>query len=330
MAPLPNMQAAIINYLKLHPLDAVPFNDKREPLAARIWRILNRSKFRSAPTAPETIKAIQGHIHNQIKANQPIILVYAMGGGRGINTHNFPHADWGEYLHLKFLVESLSPIGKIYEPGVEVRWTLDDYAARIFNNYQPEWQEMYTRGFDAMLEYFNQASGGAIKHIRIPTSTWYPDYDVLRSKLFSLAQAKVGTDEATEIISQWGKRAANNYYNADNLQGDELQQAIEFSTLLNMAWLDYDFEVRGDYLGAGIPIAHFTALPDSLYIQTVPGSNVQFWKANGYLEHKDGHWKSRIATRESWKQLEPQMTMINNPLSGQLPDLGELPVLQAK
>lgn len=324
------MYQAITDYLQLQPLDSAPFSDKREPVQSRIFRVLTRSKFRSAPLAQSTADFVREHIHQQVSANRPIVLIYAMGGGRGINTHNFPKADWGEYLHLKFLVENLHPISSIYSPGVEIKWSLDDYAARILNNYKLEWQEEYTQGFDTLLKYFNGQSEGAITQVRVPTNTWYKSFDKLQEKLIHDANAKVGTSEAQDIIIKWGKRAANNFYNKDNLIGEALQKAIEFSTLLNITWLDYDFEVRGEYFGSGIPIAHFTDFPDSLYIQTVPGSNVQFWKASGYLEHKNGAHKSRLATREIWKEIEAKLKFIDNPLAGVLPDLGKLPTLSLK
>ncbi len=332
MAPLPikTMHFAIINYLQLHPIDSSAYEDKREPVESRIFRILTRSKFRSAPLTKSTAEFIRQHIQTQVNVNQPIQLIYAMGGGRGINTHNFPKADWGEYLHLKFLVENLHPIGSIYSPGVEIKWSLDDYAARILNNYKQEWQEEYIRGFDTLLECFNHQSTAAITQVRLPTSTWYRSFDELKEKLTANANAKVGTSEAQDIIARWGKRAANNFYNKDNLTGNALQKAIEFSTLLNIAWLDHDFEIRGDYFSSGIPIAHFTDFPDSLYIQTVPGSNVQFWKASGYIEHNDGIYKSRLATREAWKRLEAKLKVIDNPLADTLPDLGSLPLLDTR
>jgi hypothetical protein len=332
VAPLPikPMRSAITNYLQLHPIDSSVYEDKREPVESRIFRILTRSKFRSASLAKSTTEFIHQHIQTQVNANQPIQLIYAMGGGRGINTHNFPKADWGEYLHLKFLVENIHPIGSIYRPGVEIKWSLDDYAARILNNYKQEWQEEYIRGFDTLLEYFNHQSRDAITQVRLPTTTWYKSFDELKERLTTNATAKVGTNEAQDIIAKWGKRAANNFYNKENLTGDALQKAIAFSAFLNIAWLDYDFEVRGEYFGSGIPIAHFTDFPDSLYIQTVPGSNVQFWKASGYIEHKDGIYKSRLATREVWKQLEAKLKFTDNPLADTLPGLGSLPILDAK
>lgn len=321
------MKPEIITSLKLAPIDAAPFSDKREALESRILRIIMRSKFRSAASAPETIEFIRQHIRTQIQANQPIILIYAMGGGKGIDTYNFPGVSWAEYLHLKFLVENLYPIGEIYTPGVQINWSLDDYAARIMNNYQAEWQNKYIQDFDALLHYFNQTAAGKVKQTRIPTETWYPDFDALRERVTKDAKAKAAAPDASDTIKQWGKRAANNFYNSHNLTGDDLKQAIEFSTFLNVAWLDYDFEVRGEFFGSGIPIAHFTDFPDSLYIQTVPGSNVQFWKANGYLELKSAQWKSRVVSREAWKQIESKLTYIDNPLANELPNLDKLPIL---
>lgn len=321
------MDKQVADYLQIQPIDSAPYSDEREPVQSRIFRVLARSKFRSAPLAKDTADFVRQHIADKVSNNQPVILVYAMGGGRGIGTHNFPHADWGEYLHLKFLAENLYPIGEIYEPGLEIHWALDDYAARIFNNYQKDWQDQYEAGFDALLGHFTKKSIG-IAHKRIPTSTWYKDFDTLERRIIDDAKAKQGTKEGDDIIKNWRKRAANNYHNAGSLSGDELQKAIDFSALQNMAWLDHDFEVRGDFFGSGIPIAHFTDFPDSLYIQTVSGSNTQFWKGNGYLELKDGRYKSRIATREVWEQIKPDLEMLTNPLAKDLPDLGKLPLLK--
>lgn len=250
-----------------------------------------------------------------------------MGGGRGIGTHNFPHATWAEFLHLKFLAENLMPIGEIYKPGVEVRWSLDDYAARIFNNYKPEWQEVYIKEFDELLDYFTEQSGGKVMHKRFPTDSWYKDFDALKQKLIDMAHERAKTPEATEIVDDWRKRAANNFYNVDNLEGKALKEAIDFSSIINMVWLDHDFEVRSDFFTSGLMVAHFTAFPDCYYIQTVSGSNTQFWKANGYVEVSDDVIKSRIATRSAWKQIQPGLQFVPNPLVEQLPALGELPVL---
>lgn len=322
------MDQDISQFLHVQPIDSEPFSDKRESLKSRIFRILTRSKFRSAALSQTTIDFVKSHIATQIKAGEPIIIVYAMGGGRGIGTNNFPKADWGEYLHLKFLTENLSPVGEIYRPGVEVRWSLDDYAARIFNNYLPEWQEEYTKGLDILLEHFAQISNGKVKHRRIPTDTWYKDFNALKAKLLADAKLRAATPEAASIIADWSKRAENNFYNVNNLEGEELKQAIEFSAIINMVWLDYDFEVRTDFFTSGAMIAHFPAFPDCFYIQTVPGSNTQFWKASGYLEYKDGAYKSRLATREAWKNIEEKLSFVNNPLGVPLDFLGKLPVLR--
>ncbi len=295
----------IVDYLKVRPIDSTPYSDKREPLEARIYRILTRTKLRSAALSATTIDFIKDHIATQVQSSKPIIMVYAMGGGRGIGTNNFPKADWGEYLHLKFLSENFMAVGDIYEPGIEVRWSLDDYAARIFNNYQADWQVEYIRGFDALLELFTDLSSGKILHKRFPTSTWYNDYDELKEKLLELAKERATTPEVPEILKNWSKRAENNYYNVDNLEGDALRSAIEYSAIINMAWLDYDFGVREEFLTSGLAVAHFAAFPDCYYIQTVPGSNTQFWKANGYLERKNGVYRSRLATRSQWQIILP-------------------------
>jgi len=321
------MSTYITDYLGLHPLSSEPYQDKREPIESRIFRILNRSKFRSAKPSDGTIAFIHDHIGEMVRNNKPIRLVYVFGGGKGINTYNFPNVSWSEYLHIKFLIENIHPIGQIYKPGVEIKWSMDDFGARIMNNYQADWQQTYSEGFNKLLAYFNGLYEGVNQEL-IPTATWY-EFEDVKKNVVAKAKAKIGTPEASTLIATWKKRAENNFYNVDNLEGKALQDAIDFSTLLNTAWLEFDYEnpERGKFFESGVPIAHFTDFPDCFYIQTVPGSNVQFWKANGYIEDTSGKLKSRIVSRNDWAEIESKLDFVKNPLEDSLPSLDKLPIL---
>lgn len=309
-------------------INVEPFSDSRESLESRIFRIITRSKFRSAPLDPAIKKLLEEYIPQQIKEQKPLQFIYGMGGCKGQKTDQAPHINWAEFFHLQFLHENLGIIADIYEPGIEFLWSPDDHGVMIMNNYPQEWVDMYAEEFPKILEYFNNLSNKNILHTFKPASKWYKTYKEIHDEVIAEAEKRMKDLKVVEEIKKdWFKRAKNNYYNKDGLAGSELEKTITYSAVVNMAWLDADFGHREDFFESGIPVANFTAFPGCLYIQMHHNSNVQFWKGNGYLEIRGEKIIPRIVSRADWEKIEDQLKFVDTTILPDLPSLTKIPYL---
>ena len=314
--------------LKIQSISSQPYSDKRESISNRIYRVLTRSAFRSGKVDPEVKSFMQEHIETQVKANLPVRIHYGMGGARGINTYNFPHLNWAEYLHLQFLHRNLLPIADIYEPGIEIVWSPDDSGVLIINNYKQEWVDTFLDEFPQLLEYFNKKLPDNFKHVFKPASQWH-NQEELRIRIKNIVDRMLEDRKGSEeVMNHWYLRGKNNYYIEEGTSTEEAEKQIRMSTIANQAWLEADFEVRDEFWGSGIGVAHFSDFPGTLLIRVLKDSVIQFWKANGFLKIREEKVKPQIVSRKNWAEVFDQLEFIDFPNQTGLECFDKLPVLK--
>ena len=288
------------------------YNDPREPLPSRLYRFMNRSKIRSAQLSEEVKSSLREKIAYSIENEEPITLAYAMGI-RGINTHNTPGVNWAEILHFKFFYDNFSALSEIFKPGMRVIFSPDDDGARILNNYTEEMVTFYNEELGKLIDYFNSQMPDNFTFELKPASDWYPKHEDIRNQVVEHAdKMEEDKEKSDEIKKEWYSRAQNNLHleNPD-LSAKEIRELTERSTILNMAWLEVDFENRKEFFegGANIGVVHFDAFP-GYQLKILPDSTIQFWKGNGYLKMKRDKVKSKVVSRRQWGEVEDGLEFV--------------------
>lgn len=290
---------------------AVGFDDPREKLESRIFRILTSSVFRSGPLTDEIAKMIRTKIVLSITENKPITLIVGMGGGRGINTIGHPGINWAEVFHLKFLYDQLGKTAKIFKPGVLIEFCTDDYAVELINNYKKEDIDTYHREFGSVISYFNKNLPTNFQFVLKRSSDSYPDKEKLKKQVFEEKEKLLLDIEQCETIKKdWFDRAMNNIDFPLNLSQEEKEKLAYDRMILNMAWLNTDFANRGEYFEGGVNISliHFNAFP-GFQTKTVGSSNIQFWKGNGILVRKNDSYYPDVISRKKYAELLDRLSL---------------------
>ena len=283
---------------------SVGFDDPREKLENRIFRILTNSTFRSGPLTEDISKMIKTKIALSVKESKPITLIVGMGGGRGINTLGHPGINWAEIFHLKFLFDQLGKITKIFEPGVLIEFCTDDYAVELINNYKKEDIDVYHYEFGAAMSFFNKKLPTNFQFNLRRSSDSYPDKEKLKAQVYEEEKKlRLDSQQCESIKKEWFDRAMNNIDFPPNLNKEEKEKLALDRMILNIAWLNTDFANRGDYFEGGVNISliHFNAFP-GFQTKTVKSSNIQFWKGNGILMTQGDSYYPDVISRKKYAE----------------------------
>ena len=73
-------------------------------------------------------------VDNILKSNLPFLFCFCFGGYKHFWSPTYPEPDWAEIFSIKFLMEYILPIAKVYNHGVNLEFESEEVAISNMNN----------------------------------------------------------------------------------------------------------------------------------------------------------------------------------------------------
>lgn len=298
----------------LFTLELTPFDAKKNRLSSvqnRIFEILTNSSLRIGSLGSITKKMLSDKIASSIEGFNPIHLVIAFGGFKGVKIRDSPNINWAEVFHLSFLLKNLWQISLVYSPGLILEFSGDDLVMPIIDNHKKEWATVYQNELTKLLRVVSLALPINITLLNRPVSSFYK-YNFIEKEITNEIE---GFDLESERIQQhinWGEKHAWNNFVFDGEQDysktseKAKQELIIQSVLKHRAYLDVDYRYRGEYLEGGIhiPVAHRKGIPGTLAIRSTKSSAIQFWESYGVLVDKKDKTYPHLLSGNQFEELK--------------------------
>lgn len=280
-------------------------------------RYSKKAQFDAAKEYTET------KLDNILKDNLPFIFCFCFGGYKHFWSPTYPEPDWAEVFTIKFLMEYILPIAKSYDYGVNLEFESEEVAISDMNNVPQEGLDKYNKVFKELLDYINKKTDEPINLNLVLAKDFY-DKEELLSKMNDYIK-DVGDrfeklDEKEKIIRL--RRAETNIKwdgikDLTKLNENERKKVIYDSRILNEAFLDIDYELRGkEYFEKEnlIPLLGTFGYGAGgelwLHVASNKTSVVDFWTGIGILEVRENEILERTLSEKQFNNIKNQLKRV--------------------
>ena len=260
----------------------------------------------------------------------------SFGGYKHWWSPSYPTIDWAEIFNIKFMLEYLYPICANYKDNTStIEYESEEIILSELNNVPQSGLDEYTKTFRQALQFFN--SKQKVINLKLSLAReQYKDYNFNKQKL--LARIEQMMPEYTERFNNYDaedqarriNKAKTNFKldgvaDYTKLTDTQKEELYKHSRILNEAFLDADYEVRGtDFFDKenNIPLLFSFGLGPGgeawLHIGSSKSSMTDFWAGTGILElRENGQIVERIVSRTQFENIKDklQRVEVNSPVS---------------
>ena len=262
--------------------------------------------------------------------------VPSFGGYKHWWVPTYPTIDWAEIFNMKFMLEYLTPICANYiDNKSTIEYESEEIILSELNNVPQSGLDEYTKTFRKALSYFNNQQDVIEMKLSLAREQ-YMEYGFDKEKL--LARIEEMLPEYTERFNSYDEedkirrlqKARTNFkldgvVDYTQLSKKEIEDLYKKSRILNEAFLDADYEVRGnDFFEkeTNIPLLFSFGLGPGgeswLHIGSSHSSMTDFWAGIGIMElRENGQIIERILSRSQFENIKDRLEKIevNSPIS---------------
>lgn len=285
-------------------------------------RLFSRKWSRKAQTV-DAKKYTEGKVKQIIKNNLPFIFCYCFGGYKHFFSESYPNPDWAEIFTIKYLMEFLLPIAQKYKNGLTLEFESEEVALSLMNNTPQSGMDSYNKIFRNLIKYIQQNTNYPINFNLVLAKDFY-DKDLLIKRMYEyLPEVKQRFDNLSEDEKEKRlKRAETNIMwngikDLTKISEDEKRQFIYNSRVLNEAFLDIDYELRGkEYFEKEnlIPLLGTFGLGAGgeawLHIASTSSSLTDFWSGIGILEVRENRIIPKIISQKQYNLIKDSLKKI--------------------
>ncbi len=304
-------------------------NNLSTKLETKMIDRLFAKKFRKYSIDPQVRIDVEAKLNNIIERNLPLNFVPSFGGYKHWWTPSYPTIDWAEIFNMKFMLEYLVPIFANYSGGGTIEYESEEIILSELNNIPQSGLDEYTKTFRQALKYFNNKQNFVEMKLSLAREQ-YKSYNFDKQKL--LARIEEMIPEYTERFNNYTpedqerriQKARTNFrldgvVNYTDLSDSEKNELYKKSRIFNEAFLDADYEVRGnDFFEKenNIPLLFSFGLGPGgeswLHIGSSKSSMTDFWAGTGILEiRENGQIIERILSRNQFESIKDQLIKVN-------------------
>ena len=298
-------------------------NLEKENFKQEVLKRLFLQKYSKKAQFDDAKEYTESKVDNILKYNLPFIFCFCFGGYKHFWSPTYPEPDWAEIFTIKFLMEYIMPIAKTYEYGVNLEFESEEVAISYMNNVPQEALDKYNKVFKELLSYINKNTNEPIGLNLVLAKDLY-DKEVLLSKMNSyIKEVENRFDNLDKEEREIRLRRAETNIKWDgvkdltNLNEEERKKVIFDSRILNEAFLDIDYELRGkDYFekenlipllgtfgyGAGGEIW--------LHVASNKTSVVDFWAGIGILEVRENQILERTLSKKQFERIKDKLIKV--------------------
>lgn len=294
-------------------------------------------KFRKYAIAPEVKTCVNEKLDNIIDKKLPLTFVPSFGGYKHWWTPTYPTIDWAEIFNMKFMLEYLSPIFSNYNDNkTTIEYESEEIILSELNNVPQSGLDEYTKTFREACKFFNKKLNGNTELKLSLAREQYKDYNFDKQKLLNRINEMLPEytkrfenydeeDKARRIKKAETNFKINGVVDYSSYSEEQKKELYKKSRILNEAFLDADYEVRGnDFFEkeTNIPLLFSFGLGPGgeswLHIGSSKSSMTDFWAGMGILELRDnGEIIERILSRNQYEAIKDDLIKveINSPIS---------------
>ena len=320
------LEKKVSEYINNEVLD---FNNfKKEVLNGKNYKekVLNRlflKRYAKKAQYEDAKKYTEQKVDNTLNSNLPFIFCFCFGGYKHFWTPTYPEPDWAEIFAMKYLMEYVLPIAETYEYGVNIEFESEEVALSYMNNVPQEGLDKYNEIFRNLISYINSKTNKPLKLDVVLAREFY-DKDELIEKMYDYVKEVEkrfeDLDEQEKAIRL--KRAETNIKwdgvkDLTNLSEDEKKKFIYDSRILNEAFLDIDYELRGnEYFEKEnlIPLVGTFGFGAGgeiwLHIASNKSSMVDFWAGMGILEIREDKIIERTISQKQFEKIKDKLIKV--------------------
>ncbi len=283
---------------------------------------LTRKKFRKHKVAEKTKEDIRDKVEKSFYENIPIHLTVPFGGYKHFWNSSYPEPDWAEIFTFNHLYNFISPLLKIYKPGVIIEFVSEDIILTKMNNYSPKALDSYSRIFSLLIEKFNNWSpeNFQLKFFRISDRC---DKDKMVEKIEKLLNERKEEflklskgDKQKELKRSHRSVMYNGYKDLTKLNNQEkLNREID-SRIIELAYYETEAEPQflGDYLWKdnhicvcfSFGLSHDN-IDNFLTLGSCKSSIVDYWIGRGILEVHGNKIIPRIVSKTQYEKIKDDL-----------------------
>lgn len=303
-------------------------NFKEETLNGKNYRdkVLNRLFLKRYAKKAQYEAAKQyttKKVDNILNSNLPFIFCFCFGGYKHFWTPTYPEPDWAEIFTMKYLIEYVLPIANTYNYGTEIEFESEEVALSYMNNVPQEGLDKYNEIFNKLIFYVNNKISEPLSLNLLLARDFY-DTNELLSKMNDYIKEvekrfeELDQEEKTVRL----KRAETNIKwdgvkDLTNLNEEAKKEVIYNSRILNEAFLDIDYELRGneyfekDNLIPLVGTFGYGAGGETwLHIASNKSSMVDFWAGMGILEIREDKIIERTISQRQFENIKDKLIKI--------------------
>lgn len=287
-------------------------------------------RYRKYATTQDVRNFVDSRLSGIIDKKLPMTFVPSFGGYKHWWSPTYPATDWAEVFNIKYMLEFLSPIYNSYTDNVvSISYESEEVILAELNNIPQKGLDIYTETFREVLSVFQGIVGIRPKLSLVLAREQYEDVGYSKDKLL----ARIG-----EMLPDYEKRFES-YDEEDkerrikkvktNFRLDgvidythcsekEIYELYKHSRILNEAFLDADYEVRGESFfddESTIPLLFTFGLGPGgeawPHIGSSSSSMVDFWAGMGILEKREnGKIIPRIISKTQYDTIKDKLIKV--------------------
>lgn len=278
--------------------------DEKDFIESALSRIFLR-RFRKYATTYEVKDFVRGRLNNIVAKSLPLRFVPSFGGYKHWWSPTYPKTDWAEVFNVKFLLEYLAPIYNSYDKNkVVIEYESEEIILAELNNIPQSGLDEYTISFRKILKAFQKIVGNDVNLSLVLAREQYHKVGFTKEMLLSRIEEMMPDyysrfysydedDKKRRIAKVKTNFKIDGVQDYTNLSEQELEEMYIWSRVLNEAFLDADYEVRGESFfdnESTIPLLFSFGLGPGgeswPHIGSSSSSMVDFWAGMGILEHR--------------------------------------------
>lgn len=280
-------------------------------LAKQIYELVVNPKFRKTAidlnTKNDTIKKIE----NNLELDLPIEFSLPFGAYKNWKAWSYPEPEWAEVFNVNYMIRYITPIAKIYKPGVVLNYSYGNNVMDIVSNMPPNDTQKYINSFETILSYFQKKVIKNIKLNAICINQFYYNQNEHRKELFENFEfnAKNWQKKYTDDIRKKKLDSARRNFMLKGVQDFSLlsYEELEQKYLESAMWCDaHDCLTerrKFNKYSTNIEIANIRGPSLALNIGSCDTSTLHFWVGCGVIEIKKNKYLQRILSQISLEKL---------------------------
>lgn len=306
--------------------DIISPEEQKEKFLDRIFL----RRYRKYATTQDVRDFVKGRLSGIIDKKLPMTFVPSFGGYKHWWSPTYPATDWAEVFNIKFMLEFLAPIYNSYTDNVvSISYESEEVILSELNNIPQKGLDIYTKTFRDVLSVFQGIVGIRPQLSLVLAREQYEQVGYSKEKLLArIAEMLPDYEKRFDSYEQEDKeRRITKVKTNFRLDGvvdytrcseKEINELYKHSRILNEAFLDADYEVRGESFfddKSTIPLLFTFGLGPGgeawPHIGSSSSSMVDFWAGMGILEKREnGKIVPRIISRTQYDNIKDKLIKV--------------------